>query len=145
MDKPCRVCGTIFTQGKTKRLLCKPSRNEWQRANRPSRSVVPGAVKRQHASPTKYPTGEDQLSARREWRRLYQRKYRQTKSIKERESVYSRVHEAIKAGRIVRQPCEVCRTAPAEAHHDDYSKPLDVRWLCRAHHAQHHAERRAQF
>lgn len=50
---------------------------------------------------------------------------------------------AIRDGRLVRQPCEVCGHEPAEAHHDDYSKPLDVRWLCTAHHAEHHKRERA--
>jgi hypothetical protein len=40
----------------------------------------------------------------------------------------------LKSGRIIRQPCEMCEAEKAEAHHDDYSKPLSVRWLCRSHH-----------
>lgn len=28
---------------------------------------------------------------------------------------------------------------PGERHHDDYSKPLEIRWLCRKHHALLHA------
>ena len=42
-------------------------------------------------------------------------------------------------GRIQRQPCEVCG-AWAEMHHDDYSKPKDVRWLCPQHHRDWHDE-----
>lgn len=35
--------------------------------------------------------------------------------------------------------CEVCgRTRNVDAHHDDYAKPLDVRWLCRSHHRKLH-------
>ena len=45
---------------------------------------------------------------------------------------------AIRDGRLVRQPCEVCGAQKAQAHHDDYSKPLDVRWLCTTHHAEWH-------
>jgi hypothetical protein len=49
------------------------------------------------------------------------------------------VRDALRAGTLVRQPCEVCGTkANIEAHHDDYAKPLDVRWLCRKHHAALH-------
>lgn len=57
------------------------------------------------------------------------------------------VEKAIQKG-ILHRPsvCEVCdkNCAPAngrpqiEAHHDDYSKPLTVRWLCRKCHFQWH-------
>lgn len=45
---------------------------------------------------------------------------------------------AIRDGRLKRQPCEVCADPVAQAHHDDYSKPLVVRWLCVTHHAEWH-------
>lgn len=47
---------------------------------------------------------------------------------------------AIRTGKLVRKPCEVCGEAKSEAHHDDYTKPLDVRWLCRVHHMEHHGK-----
>jgi hypothetical protein len=47
---------------------------------------------------------------------------------------------AIRDGRLIRQPCEVCGAEKVEAHHDDYSKPLEVRWLCRKHHLEHHGK-----
>lgn len=53
------------------------------------------------------------------------------------------VYKAIKRGDLVRQPCEVCGFPQAQAHHDDYSKPLDVRWLCPKHHNMHHWPDRA--
>lgn len=62
---------------------------------------------------------------------------------------YAKVYQAIRDERLTPQPCEVCGVVPAEAHHDDYSKPLDVRWLCKKHHDEHHVrvrdERRAAF
>lgn len=50
---------------------------------------------------------------------------------------------AIQSGVLTRQPCEVCGAEKVDAHHDDYGKPLDVRWLCRAHHGVVH--RRVTF
>ena|ERR1035437_2491923 len=49
------------------------------------------------------------------------------------------VYEALRDGRLVRQPCETCGRTPAQAHHDDYSRPLDVRWLCGSHHRLEHS------
>jgi len=46
----------------------------------------------------------------------------------------SRVSDAVRSGKLTKQPCEVCGSARVQAHHDDYSKPLEVRWLCRTHH-----------
>lgn len=55
------------------------------------------------------------------------------------------VNNAIRDGRLVKAPCEKCGELKAQAHHDDYSKPLDVRWLCVKHHNEHHVnERRAK-
>ncbi len=53
-----------------------------------------------------------------------------------------KVGGAIRSGRLIKQPCEVCGETKVEAHHDDYSKPLDVRWLCTTHHAERHVELR---
>ena len=48
-------------------------------------------------------------------------------------------HEAIKRGDLVRKPCEACgRHSKVIAHHDDYDRPLDVRWLCSPHHHEAH-------
>lgn len=50
-----------------------------------------------------------------------------------------RVHYAIKTGKLIKQPCEICgTTSRINAHHDDYSRPLSVMWLCSEHHVARH-------
>ena len=65
-------------------------------------------------------------------------KNRQKNSIKAK--AVTIVRDALRKKLLVRQPCEECGAEKAEAHHDDYAKPLEVRWLCRSHHRQHHAK-----
>jgi len=49
------------------------------------------------------------------------------------------VRLALRSGVLERGICEVCATDEnVDAHHDDYMQPLNVRWLCRKHHAEHH-------
>ncbi len=53
------------------------------------------------------------------------------------------LNNRLASGKIQRQPCEVCGTTKkVQAHHDDYSKPLAVRWLCRKHHREFHGLQR---
>lgn len=46
--------------------------------------------------------------------------------------------QAVRKGRLIRRPCELCGNPVVEGHHDDYGKPLDVRWLCHRHHRALH-------
>lgn len=55
------------------------------------------------------------------------------------------VGNAIKYGRLKKQPCERCGTAErVAAHHEDYLKPMDVNWFCVPCHAKRHREINAE-
>ena len=43
---------------------------------------------------------------------------------------------ALKIGKLIKKPCEVCGKKKTEMHHPDYGHPLKVRWLCHKHHIQ---------
>lgn len=59
----------------------------------------------------------------------------------ERTAVYCRVYRAKKTGVLVPPVrCPGCgAVSRIDAHHEDYSRPLQVTWICpRCHHAHHH-------
>ena len=68
----------------------------------------------------------------------YYARYRAKHRVKIR--ARKQLNNAIKRGDILRLPCEICERSDAEGHHDDYTKPFDVKWLCKLHHEQHHHE-----
>lgn len=45
---------------------------------------------------------------------------------------------AVSKGKVTRDPCEVCGDRDTHGHHEDYSRPLEVVWLCQAHHGERH-------
>lgn len=69
----------------------------------------------------------------------YTKEYRMRFPLKYK--AHTAVNNAVRDGRLTKEPCEICgETEKVTAHHDDYAKPLEVRWLCYPHHAQWHAE-----
>ena len=54
----------------------------------------------------------------------------------ERRAARGKVNSSLRSGALTKQPCEVCGSTNVHAHHDDYSRPLDVRWLCPTHHGE---------
>jgi hypothetical protein len=59
-------------------------------------------------------------------------------STKQKDRARNKAWHALNNGRLTRQPCEVCGHPETEFHHDDYTKPLMIRHLCRKHHWQIH-------
>jgi len=60
----------------------------------------------------------------------------------EKKIAHNKTRNAIRDGKLKKESCEVCGSKKVEAHHDDYSKPLEVRWLCKKHHMEHHRNTR---
>ena len=79
-------------------------------------------------------------SSNKSYWRDYAKSLRDDPAYKEKRAARRKVATEIEAGRLTRLPCEVCGEAKTDAHHEDYSKPLDVRWLCHACHIKHEKE-----
>lgn len=53
-------------------------------------------------------------------------------------AVNAKLRYAVRTGKVKKLPCEVCGNKNSQGHHPDYSKPLEVLWLCDKHHKEHH-------
>lgn len=58
--------------------------------------------------------------------------------MKEKDRARDIVKYAKRIGRLIQKPCSICGNARSEAHHHDYSLPLNVEWFCRKHHIELH-------
>lgn len=121
------------------------SKTKRREALRAWRAANPEKVKAQQsrsnsvrrASPVKWARKLEQTrqSAKRHQsaRRAYD-KARNPIKVRARTLIRNRIYR----GTLARQPCEICGNPATDAHHHDYSEPLNVRWLCRQHHKEEH-------
>lgn len=70
------------------------------------------------------------------------KKIRPKSTEKERIRAKSKVRTAVQQGKLISHDvCEKCGgTSNVEAHHENYSEPLNVVWLCRSCHMKRHYE-----
>lgn len=139
--KTCIGCGLTLEatkdnfywhrQGETWLPRCKPCTREQVKANRRKRLAY-----YQEYDRVRYDVGGHRGDASKEAKLRSGRAWNQRN--KEKKRAHGIVARAIASGRLLRQPCSVCGVSnDVEAHHEDYSKPLDVTWLCTHHHADH--------
>jgi len=62
-----------------------------------------------------------------------------------RQKARRKTRDAIKKGLLSRGRCAVCRSLDVIPHHEDYSAPLQVIWLCDTHHKEYHEGKIALF
>jgi len=70
--------------------------------------------------------------------RYNQKQYAHMRKFPERTKARGVVRHAIQSGALVKKPCEECGEIKVHAHHEDYSQPLLVNWLCIKHHEEIH-------
>ncbi len=72
----------------------------------------------------------------------YQNELNSKKRYPGKQRARSKVTVAIRNGTLIRGNCEVCSKKNGHAHHDNYRKPLEVRWFCPAHYSEHHRKKK---
>ena len=144
--KKCSECGKRFELPKYKKRLCTDCQTIYVREWRRRRKAEGRPVHEWK------PTREQRRVYDRRWlnkpgnrrkkiERLNDRK--KTDPIERKKTqVRNHVSHEIEMGRLKRKPCQVCGNEASQAHHEDYTKPLSITWLCREHHADRHAEMR---
>jgi hypothetical protein len=107
----------------------RAAKPEYYKAFDRSRAMLPHRVR---ARATYQRTEEGKASVRKA-------KAKWSTNNPEKRAAQHKVNNAVRDGRLIKTGCEVCgSTTRIHGHHDDYTKPLDVRWLCAKHHNEAH-------
>jgi hypothetical protein len=133
VEKLCKSCGQVkphvdFPRDATRRdgrhPYCKdckyPMQQDW--ADRNPKAAAKAKAKYQRKYPDRHQRSVDKWIA----------------TNGKKVAAHAAVKKALAAGTLTKEPCP-CGALEVEAHHDDYDKPLDVKWRCTdCHRPQYH-------
>lgn len=66
------------------------------------------------------------------------RRYWQRQNLSLEHKVRIDLYLFMRRNKIKKGACVVCKSSKVQAHHEDYSKPYEIVWLCRKHHEDVH-------
>ena len=149
--KCCTQCGELkpldaFYRFRARRdgreSECKKCKNErvkaWQRANRDKTREYANRYNERNREAVRANARKNNEKYREKTRARVSRYKRENR---EKARAHLAVHRAVVRGHLKRpSECSACGATGVaiQGHHDDYSRPLDVRWLCAACHGKVH-------
>lgn len=77
-------------------------------------------------------------ACQREYMRGHRQRTPMTPEQRMKDNARSYAGVYLRRGKIERKPCQKCGSDKSQMHHHDYSKPLEVEWLCRPCHMGEH-------
>ena len=106
----------------------KKERNEWYKKYREKRRLKFRKYNREY---------------NKKWRKKfgYEAIKRYSQKYPEKIRAKNLLGKAVYRGHIIRGSCVVCGKKKAQAHHEDYSRPYYVIWLCPVHHKEVHLKK----
>jgi len=120
---------------------CLKARTETYRQNNREKAVA-------CARTSRIKNAEKHQQKCREYNKLHRKQFGiynaiYTRKYPEKKKATTAVSHALRDGQLVRPSgCSTCGNSPLQAHHGDYSKPLDVLWLCQPCHVRLHSDLR---
>ncbi len=120
--RPCERCGREFVPERSRRRFCGKSCSGRHNADRSAeRSRLDGTFYERHADRVK---------------EAARTRYATDPEFRKRALARAAARRAFPDPK----PCSRCGKPNADRHHDDYDKPLDIRWLCRSCHVNEHVD-----
>lgn len=140
----CSKCSSEFTESAAylakRGKVCRSCRNAHQRKWCKTRGIKSGSKTWDPAKQAAWKARYYSDSKVREVRAARERTRRRSLEHRERIAARQALWNAIRRGELDRKPCKDCGAQKTDAHHDDYARPLSVRWLCRKCHVATHAK-----
>ncbi len=142
----CAICGAGFTANHSQARYCgaecarEGMRASWRKYDEKNKHRRRASAAKHYDKISQQVIARTRAYQRTEKGKAAQRATDARQRVLSPEKIAARqaVKIALASGRLKRQPCEVCGATKSQSHHDDYSKPIEVRWLCVKCHTAHH-------